>query len=144
MKIAPEHTEDRVLKLMRKPGTDALLKFKDLFYRLTKKAGKKMFLTYYLIAAHPGCTQGHMESLKSFALKNLGTLPEQVQIFTPTPSTYSTLMYYTCQDPFTREPCFVEKTFKGKETQKSLLTGHRKKGSHKISKSSDRRKQNAH
>jgi len=127
MKIAPEHTEDRVLKLMRKPGPDSLLRFKNLFYHLTMKTGKKMFLTYYLIAAHPGCTQKHMESLRFFALNNLGTLPEQVQIFTPTPSTYSTLMYYTCQDPFTGEPCFVEKSFRGKEKQKSILAGGRKK-----------------
>jgi radical SAM superfamily enzyme YgiQ (UPF0313 family) len=98
-----------------------LLKFTDLFYRLAKKAGKNLFLTYYLIAAHPGCTQFHMKALKLFALKNLGTMPEQVQIFTPTPSTYSTLMYWTGQDPFTGDPCFVEKTFRGREKQKSLL-----------------------
>jgi len=123
MKIAPEHTEDSVLKFMGKPGTDTLLKFKDIFYRLTKKTDKKLFLTYYIIAAHPGCTEAHMKKLKSFAATNLGTLPEQVQIFTPTPSTYSTLMYWTEKNPFTGEPCFVEKTFRGREKQKMILTG---------------------
>ena len=58
MKIAPEHSEERVLACMGKPGREALLAFRDLFRRLTAEAGKEQFLTYYLIAAHPGCTQG--------------------------------------------------------------------------------------
>lgn len=61
----------------------------------------KQFLTYYLIAAHPGCNEKDMENLKKFASRELNTNPEQVQIFTPTPSTYSTLMYYTEMDPYT-------------------------------------------
>jgi len=125
MKIAPEHSEAKVLEQMGKPGCDqeALIKFKDLFYRFTEDAGLKQFLTYYLMAAHPGCDQSDMERLKSFALKELGTLPEQVQVFTPTPSTYSTLSYWTGCDPFTGKPCFVEKSVKGRETQKSALSG---------------------
>lgn len=123
MKIAPEHTERAVLAKMGKPGTDGLLKFKALFDRLTRKAGLAQYLTYYLISAHPGCTQTDMEHLRAFALKHLGILPEQVQIFTPTPSTYATLMYWTGRDPFTGEPCFVEKTVQGKERQKQIITG---------------------
>jgi len=121
MKIAPEHSEAHILQKMGKPGPDSLLRFKALFYDLTKKAGRKQFLTYYLIVAHPGCTEADMKRLKAFVLKELGLLPEQVQVFTPTPSTYSTLTYWTEQDPFTGKPCFVEKTVRGREKQKMIL-----------------------
>jgi len=123
MKIAPEHTEAHVLEKMGKPGPESLLKFKALFDRLTHSAGLNQFLTYYLIAAHPGCTEKDMATLRAFAVKNLGILPEQVQVFTPTPSTYSTLMYWTGKDPFTGKTCFVEKTVRGKERQKEIITG---------------------
>jgi uncharacterized radical SAM protein YgiQ len=126
MKIAPEHTEDLVLSYMGKPGKSVLKKFKDSFYKLNKEAGKKQFLTYYLIAAHPGCTEGEMKKLKNFASSELRTSPEQVQIFTPTPSTYSTLMYYTELDPFTGKKLFVEKDINKKYKQKEVVTGNTK------------------
>jgi len=66
MKIAPEHTEEHVLKLMGKPGKAALLKFREKFYKITQRIGKKQFLTYYIIAAHPGCYEKDMKSLKKF------------------------------------------------------------------------------
>ncbi len=87
MKIAPEHTEDKILDLMGKPGKEELIKFKRKFYELNKKLDKKQFLTYYLIAAHPGCNEKDMLDLKIFASEELKISPEQVQIFTPTPST---------------------------------------------------------
>jgi len=121
MKIAPEHTERHVLRLMGKPGRKILLRFRDLFYKLTKAARKKQFLTYYLIAAHPGCTERDMHALRRFASRRLQINPEQVQIFTPTPSTYSTLMYYTETDPFTGEKLFVEKKLAKKSRQKNIL-----------------------
>lgn len=121
MKVAPEHTEDRVLQLMGKPGKTALLDFKELFDRLTQQAGKEQYLTYYLIAAHPGCSEADMNNLKRFASQQLKVNPEQVQIFTPTPSTYASLMYYTEMDPFTREPIFVEKDPRRKERQKQIV-----------------------
>ena len=123
LKAAPEHTEEMALIRMGKPSPDSLLKFKKLFYRLTEKAKKKQFLTYYLMAAHPGCTRDHMVRLKKFAQRELEINPEQVQIFTPTPSTYSTLMYYTETDPFTGDKIFVEKNNTGKEEQKRILLG---------------------
>jgi uncharacterized radical SAM protein YgiQ len=126
MKIAPEHSEESVLEKMGKPGRAVLLEFRDLFCQLNKKEGRKQFLTYYMIAAHPGCTESDMAKLKSFALGKLGIIPEQVQVFTPSPSTYSTLMYWTEQDPFADRPCFVEKTFRGREKQKQILTGPKK------------------
>jgi uncharacterized radical SAM protein YgiQ len=125
MKIAPEHTVPGVLTRMGKQKAEYLLKFKQQFDTLSKKAGKPQFLTYYLIAAHPGCSMKDMQDLKTFCLKNLKTIPEQVQIFTPTPSTFSTLMYYTGMDPFSMKPIFVEKDPKEKQKQKDMVTKKR-------------------
>jgi len=122
MKIAPEHVVQRVLCLMAKADVRWLQPFRDAFFTLTERKGKVQFLTYYFIAAHPGCTEADMKRLNTFATKNLRLLPEQVQIFTPTPSTYSTLMYYTAQDPFTGEKIFVEKDPVKKQRQKDILT----------------------
>jgi len=121
MKVAPEHTEDSVLGYMGKPGKASLVDFKELFDRTTEEAGKQQFLTYYFIAAHPGCSERDMQNLKSFTSQKLKIHPEQVQIFTPTPSTYSSLMYYTEMDPFTRRPIHVEKEAHKKERQKNIL-----------------------
>ncbi|MBN2301349.1 MAG: YgiQ family radical SAM protein [Lentisphaerae bacterium] len=123
MKVAPEHSEPDVLEKMGKPAREAIIEFKKRFDKCTKEAGKDQYLTYYLIAAHPGCTHKDMLRLRSFALKELRLLPEQVQIFTPTPSTYSSLMYWTERDPFTGKPCFVEKDVRRKELQKRALSG---------------------
>jgi uncharacterized radical SAM protein YgiQ len=121
MKIAPEHTEDKVLKLMGKPGKKSLLAFKKLFDTINAKLDKKQYLTYYLIAAHPGCSERDMSELKKFTSKELKINPEQVQIFTPTPGTYASVMYYTELDPITRKKIYVEKDMKRKERQKNLL-----------------------
>jgi uncharacterized radical SAM protein YgiQ len=124
LKVAPEHTEDRILERMRKPNRQQLLAFKRKFEAINQAEGKKQFLTYYLIAAYPGCTQKDMQALKRFASQELGILPEQVQVFTPTPSTYASVMYYTEKDPFTGEKLFVEKNPAGKKRQKETITGH--------------------
>ncbi len=121
MKIAPEHTEDNVLRLMGKPGKQSLIEFKKMFDDINKKQDKKQFLTYYLIAAHPGCSERDMQSLKNFTTKELRINPEQAQVFTPTPGTYSAVMYYTGLDPKTRKPIFVEKDMAKKEKQKSII-----------------------
>lgn len=121
LKIAPEHTENNICRLMGKPGNKSLWEFKKAFDGLTKKSGKKLFLTYYFIAAHPGCTATDMQQLKKFIQKKLKTHPEQVQIFTPTPSTFSTLMYHTGLEPFNKKKIFVEKSFKGREKQKQII-----------------------
>ena len=121
MKIAPEHTEDKVLSLMGKQGKAPLKEFKEKFYKINSKLGKKQFLTYYLIAAHPGCDEKDMLDLRRFASSELRINPEQVQVFTPTPSTYSTLMYYTEMDPFTNKKLFVEKDNGKKQKQKDVL-----------------------
>ncbi len=121
LKIAPEHAEDAVLKRMGKPGRTYVQAFKQAFDGLNKKMGKKQFLTYYLIAAHPGCDEKAMRRLSEFTSRELNIRPEQVQIFTPLPSTYSTLMYYTEKDPFTGERIFVEKDNGKKKRQKDLV-----------------------
>ena len=127
MKIAPEHTEDEVLQMMGKPGKGCLNDFRMMYENLNRKHGKKQFLTYYLIAAHPGCTEKHMKELKQYTSQKLQIQPEQVQIFTPTPGTYSSVMYHTESDPFTGEKIFVEKSIKGKYKQKDMITGSKKK-----------------
>jgi uncharacterized radical SAM protein YgiQ len=121
MKVAPEHSEEKVLRCMGKPGIASLLAFRDLFCKLTAEAGKEQFLTYYLIAAHPGCTQADMEGLRGFAIRQLALQPEQVQLFTPTPATISTLIYHTGRDPWSGRRLFVEKTAAGRELQKKIL-----------------------
>lgn len=133
LKVAPEHCEKHVLNHMGKQTIDDLLAFKSAFDRLSAECSKPQFLTYYLMAAHPGCTQTDMAALKRFTTEKLRTTPEQVQIFTPTPATFSTLMYHTGQDPFTRKPVFVEKDPVRKQQQKAAITtprgpGRRKRG----------------
>jgi uncharacterized radical SAM protein YgiQ len=121
LKIAPEHVTDEVLSLMGKPGREELSRFLKIFERAREKSQEKIYLTYYLMAAHPGCILAHMEELREYALKNLKILPEQVQIFTPSPSTFATLMYWTEKDPFTGKGINVEKTVAGKQKQKDVM-----------------------
>ena len=127
LKIAPEHTENNVLEKMGKPDREYLKRFRDRFLQINKEQKKTQFLTYYLIAAHPGCREEDMYKLKEYTSKELKLNPEQVQIFTPTPSTYSTLMYYTESDPFTGKAIFVEKNLKKKARQKGIVTEKKSK-----------------
>jgi uncharacterized radical SAM protein YgiQ len=126
LRVAPEHTQPDVLARMRKPDTSKLLAFKERFDALGPDVRRKQYLSYYLIAAYPGCTQADMQALKRFASSELGILPEQVQVFTPTPSTYASVMYHTGKDPFTGEKLFVEKNPAGKQRQKEVITGRNK------------------
>jgi len=121
MKVAPEHTQQHVLELMGKPGKQTLIDFKKLYDKLNKEEGKNQFLTYYLIAAHPGCEEKDMHELKRFTRDELQMNPEQAQVFTPTPGTYSAVMYYTELDPVSRKKIFVEKDTKRKEKQKKIV-----------------------
>ncbi|WP_373499883.1 YgiQ family radical SAM protein [Desulfococcus sp.] len=122
LKIAPEHVTDSVLRGMGKPGREALEEFIRRFDRLKRENGLNLFLTYYFMAAHPGCTQADMGELRAFAEKRLRLLPEQTQIFTPTPATWSTLMYHTEKDPFTGAGIFVEKNRAAKDRQKAAVS----------------------
>ena len=121
LKIAPEHVSSHVLELMNKPGPDVLIEFKKMFDSSNKEQGKDQYLTYYLMAAHPGCYQEDMEELYRFVHKELKTNPEQVQIFTPTPSTVSTMMYHTRRDYDNTKDLKSEHSMQMKQKQKDTL-----------------------
>ena len=123
LKVAPEHIASNILKLMGKPQAQSLINFKHIFEKATASSGQKQFLTYYFIAAHPGCAEEDMRELKSFSGRELKTNPRQVQIFTPLPSTYSSLMYFTEIDPATGKNIFVEKRTQKKQRQKDIVAG---------------------
>lgn len=127
MKIAPEHTVSSTLALMGKPASRALIDFKRLFEKVNAETKQKQFLTYYFIAAHPGCTENDMHELKSFSSRELKTTPQQVQIFTPLPSTFSALMYWTGIDPATGRKIYVEKDPVKKQKQKEIVTTTRRR-----------------
>jgi uncharacterized radical SAM protein YgiQ len=121
IKLAPEHAERDVLALMNKPTTDSLVKFKWMYDRACAELGKRYFMTYYIMAAHPGCTARHMRRLQQFLVAELRNVPEQVQIFTPTPSTLSTAMYY-CETDTAGKPLFCEKRLDQKQLQKDIVS----------------------
>jgi uncharacterized radical SAM protein YgiQ len=98
LKIAPEHTEEGPLNKMMKPGIGAYDKFKTLFEKYSKEAGKKQYLIPYFIAAHPGCEDGDMINLAHWLKKNNYRL-DQVQTFYPSPMALATAMYYSGRDP---------------------------------------------
>ena len=123
LKLAPEHSEPGVLRLMRKPGIEGVLAFRSRFEARSRAHGLKQFLTYYFIAAHPGCTEEDMRRLHDFTQTRLRLNPEQVQLFTPLPSTWSTAIWWTGLDPDTGEPVFVEKRIRERQVQKDILTG---------------------
>lgn len=119
-KVAPEHTEDKVLSLMNKPSFKLFERLKVEFEKSMKKAGLKEQIVPYFISSHPGCTKDDMKALASHkALKGVNT--EQVQSITPTPLTRSSVMYYTGLDPQTLKPIFVERRLSGQKEQKSYF-----------------------
>ena len=125
MKIAPEHIIKDVTDLMNKPDGRNLKEFKELFDRTVKNLKSPLFLTYYFIAAFPGCTERHQIEAKKFISAVLKTNPKQVQIFTPTPSTEATVLYWT-EKNFDGKKIFVEKNFKGRKRQKEIITERKK------------------
>ena len=125
LKIAPEHSELNILKLMGKPGIEQFVAFKKLFDQINKRLGLKQFLTCYFIAAFPGCKETDMKQLKSFSRKILGFRPQQIQVFTPTPSSQATLMYHTEKSLDSDASIFVEKDIGKKNRQKrAALEAH--------------------
>lgn len=120
MKIAPEHTEDKVLGLMHKPGVAVLEEFLALCREIGKKAGKNFHFTPYLIASHPGCTLGDMEKMAA-RLAALGLAARQFQDFTPTPGTISTAMYVTGLDREKKARLFVAKKDSERRAQRQAM-----------------------
>lgn len=127
LKIAPEHIDTKVTNAMGKPNNRELVNFINKFYEINKAKRKKQYLTYYFIAGHPECSTKEMLNLRKYIIDKMKVLPEQVQIFTPTPSTYSSLMYYTEIDPFNNKNIFVEKNLQKKLYQKELITKNENK-----------------
>jgi len=128
LKIAPEHTEERILRKMNKPPFAQTIKFKQWFDQLSLKYKKKQFLTYYFIAAYPGCNEKDMLAMKKQVSKELRMTPEQIQVFTPTPSTLATAMYYTELDGPYGNPIFVEKDLYLKRKQMDIILADDRKG----------------
>jgi uncharacterized radical SAM protein YgiQ len=120
LKVAPEHTEDDVLRHMRKTPFSLFLKLKSRFDGIVKHEGLKYELIPYFISAHPGCDNSRMEKL-SGKLRDIGLRPEQVQDFTPTPMTLSTAMFYLGFDPYTGNKVFVAHGVDEKKKQKDYF-----------------------
>ncbi len=120
LKVAPEHTSDTVLRLMRKPSWQAYLRFREFFLRVNKEHGLNQQLIPYFISSHPGCTNQDMQTLAR-ETQRMHYHPEQVQDFTPTPMTLSTCMFYTGINPYTMQPIYVARTEKEKKQQNSYF-----------------------
>ena len=115
--MAPEHTSQAVLYEMRKVSFDLFKKLMKRFDNIIKTHDLKYQLIPYFISSHPGCTDADMKDLVA-ELKSLRIRPEQVQDFTPTPMTLSTLMYYTGFDPYTGKKVYVARNIEEKRRQK--------------------------
>ena len=118
LKVAPEHTEKHVLDKMRKPSFQHFLRFLAKFNDLNHKINKRQQLIPYFISSHPGCT---LEDMKNLArqTRQYHLMTEQVQDFTPTPMTTSSVMFWAGLDPRTMKPVFVERDSEHKRVQKS-------------------------
>ena len=120
LKVAPEHTEDSVLKLMAKPSFKLFERLRMEFDNIVYSSGRKCELVPYFISGHPGCGMREMQRLaRTPALK--GLYMDQVQDFTPTPMTTSSVMFYTGLDPKNLEKVFVERDLERKKEQKSFF-----------------------
>ena len=120
LKVAPEHVSDHVLEKMGKPRHAVYLQFLDKYKKINESEHMKQFVVPYLMSSHPGCTLRDAVTLAEY-LRDTGHNPEQVQDFYPTPSTLSTVMYYTGLDPRTMETVYVPKNPHEKAMQRALM-----------------------
>ena len=120
LKVAPEHTSDRVLNLMRKPSFQLFHEFKRIFDDINRRKNLRQQIIPYFISSHPGCTAEDMAEL-AVQTKDLNFQLEQVQDFTPTPMTVSTEAWYTGFHPYTLQPVFSAKTQKEKLAQRQFF-----------------------
>ena len=121
LKVAPEHTEERVLKLMRKPSFELFERLNGDFRTICKREGLNFQLIPYFISSHPGCTEQDMRSLSQKVLGRLHFNLEQVQDLTPTPMTLSSVMFWTGENPYTGERLYVARNQEDKKRQKSYF-----------------------
>ena len=120
LKVAPEHTSDRVLSIMRKPSFEQFETFKKIFDRINREENLRQQLIPYFISSHPGCKEEDMAEL-AVITKRLDFHLEQVQDFTPTPMTVATEAWYTGFHPYTLEPVFSAKTQREKLAQRQFF-----------------------
>ena len=120
LKVAPEHTQDNVLQMMRKPTFKLFEKFKRIFDQINQKHGLKQQLIPYFISSHPGCRDCDMAEL-AIQTKRLHFQLEQVQDFTPTPMTLATEMYYTGYHPYTLEKVYTARSKEQKLAQRQFF-----------------------
>ena len=120
LKVAPEHVSDAVLEKMGKPKHSVYLRFAEKYAQLNQQERMNQFLVPYLMSSHPGCTMKDAVALAEY-LRDISHQPEQVQDFYPTPSTLSTVMYYTGLDPRTMQPVYVPKDPREKAMQRALM-----------------------
>lgn len=120
LRVAPEHVSDRVLKLMGKPSNSVYKAFCSSFDKINKELGLKQYVVPYLISSHPGSELSDAIALAE-SVRDMGYMPEQVQDFYPTPSTISTVMYYTGLDPRTMQPVNVTRNMHEKAMQRALI-----------------------
>ena len=125
LKVAPEHTSDKVLSLMRKPSFNLFLQTKAQFDTICRQAGLRYQLIPYFISSHPGCQLKDMADL-AVEMKRLGYHLEQIQDFTPTPMTLSTEMYYTGINPDTMQPVYVARHPDEKKAQNLMFFYYKK------------------
>ena len=125
LKVAPEHTSDAVLNIMRKPSFRLFREFKSIFDATCRRAGLRQQLIPYFISSHPGCTERDMAELAQIT-KQLDFKLEQVQDFTPTPLTVSTTCWATGYHPYTLEKIFSAKTPEEKRRQNSFFFWYKK------------------
>ncbi len=120
LKVAPEHLDDDVLHLMKKPGLKNFDEFVSYFKEISAEAGKEQFVVPYFISGFPGTTHEKMETVYEY-LKDKGWNLQQVQAFIPTPMTLATAMYWTGLNPMGMKPLFVAKEWKDRKIQQALL-----------------------
>ncbi|MGM9585784.1 MAG: YgiQ family radical SAM protein [Faecousia sp.] len=120
LKVAPEHVSDAVLSRMGKPKNAVYNRFVEKYFALNKQYGMDQYLVPYLMSSHPGSTLKEAVELAEY-IRDMGYNPEQVQDFYPTPSTLSTVMYYTGLDPRTMEPVYVPTDPHEKAMQRALI-----------------------
>ena len=120
LRVAPEHVENQVLRMMGKPGNAIYKQFVDKFNRINEKLGLKQYIVPYLMSSHPGSGLKEAVTLAEY-IRDLGYMPEQVQDFYPTPSTISTCMYYTGLDPRTMKEVYVPINPHEKAMQRALI-----------------------
>ena len=132
LKVAPEHTEDAVLKLMRKPPFALFEQLNADFQHICRREGLPYQLIPYFISSHPGCTEHDMRSLSAKVLGKLHFNLEQVQDLTPTPMTLSSVMFYTGENPYTHEKVYVARSQEEKRRQKAYFFDERPAGKGEI------------